>query len=330
MKEVHLEILLADAERRTAVAAAAALRRRGHLVRTASSAAEALELPSCDVIVCGMQLEDGSGLQLLAELRQRGSLARAVLLGVLMTPDEQRAALRLGACDILTKPCRLRVLVDAVERDLLPALPAARAAGQPSTSLRRTLPADSGRLEDALRELCALLMRHGVSPATRMRAASACAEILDNAARYAYPSGECGSVELVAELGTREIVVHVADQGVGFESANDPHDPLADTFESGLARAAALAVELSLDTAPGCGTRVTLRFSTYRVVFQEDEVIDLSELDWLPPALARRVLHGLRGGGAPVHNLSPALAVAVGRLLAGPSPRQRTERALGR
>ena len=50
---------------------------------------------------------------------------------------------------------------------------------------------------------------------------------------------------------------------------------------------------------------------------------------WLPPALARRVLESLTGNGSePLYNLSPALAVTVGRLLTGATPRQRAERAL--
>jgi hypothetical protein len=55
------------------------------------------------------------------------------------------------------------------------------------------------------------------------------------------------------------------------------------------------------------------------VQFEEEEAVDLSELDYLTPDMASRVLAGLRGEPEPSYNLSPALAVSVGRMLAGTS-----------
>jgi hypothetical protein len=65
------------------------------------------------------------------------------------------------------------------------------------------------------------------------------------------------------------------------------------------------------------------------VAFDEGRALDLCDEDFLMPDVARRVLHALRRPEtAHVHELSPALAVVVGRLLAGPESRSLAERAL--
>jgi hypothetical protein len=74
-------------------------------------------------------------------------------------------------------------------------------------------------------------------------------------------------------------------------------------------------------TAPGNGTEVTLRFDARRADLGDEGTIDLTERDWFTPDLARRVLHTVKKyDTADLFQLSPALAVVVGRLLAGPDP----------
>jgi len=74
---------------------------------------------------------------------------------------------------------------------------------------------------------------------------------------------------------------------------------------------------------------VLLVFRASRVAFEEESGVDLSELDFLGPELSRRILQALREGqDQELFHLSPALAVVVGRLLAGPDPRERIEQAL--
>ena len=105
--------------------------------------------------------------------------------------------------------------------------------------------------------------------------------------------------------------------------------PMREPATSGLARAAALAEELRLESAPGRGARVTMRFAAYRVRFDECDEIDLSDLDWLTPGMSRRVLESLRCDDPDVlFNLSPAMAVTVGRMLSGPTPEQSVQMAL--
>ena len=317
-----LKVLVVEDEAAVAAAVAAALRKRGHAVTVAESGEQALALPTADVLVCDVGLSGMSGLDLLESLRSRGALCRTVLTSGMPNLEDCRRAMRLGASELLAKPFRLRELVDAVEAgEPAPALP----SRQTGRRQRSSISATPAGCEGALRELVAFLVRSGMGPSTRARVATACAELLDNTVRHAYPDGP-GPLTVEAEIDGRELQVRAIDQGVGF----DPNaGKIADPAESGLARAAALAEDLRLETAPGRGARVTLGFVVYRVQFDEDDVVDLSELDWLPPELARRVLKTLRSERADdLLNLSPALAVSVGRLLARPTQEQSVQKAL--
>jgi hypothetical protein len=92
----------------------------------------------------------------------------------------------------------------------------------------------------------------------------------------------------------------------------------------------ALSEDMLVATAPGKGTEVTLRFSVSRADLGDALTIDLTERDWLTPDVARNVLHSLeRRDTADLFQLSPSLAVVVGRLLAGPDPRRALEHSLG-
>ena len=56
------------------------------------------------------------------------------------------------------------------------------------------------------------------------------------------------------------------------------------------ARARALSEDLRFESSPGAGTSVVLEFTATQILFNEERGIDLSELDYLDPATARRVL----------------------------------------
>lgn len=335
MTGVPLDILLVDDDGPVAITAAEGLRRRGHTVRVASGQREALAAPAPHVLVSAVELIDGTGLELLAALRARGARTRAVLLGRLTRADEMRAALRLGVCELLERPCALAELTEAVESG--PAAPLPEPSAEPSSEpaggveLRRSLRSEPDEIEDGLRELSAFLVRNGVSPTTRVRAVSAVSEVLDNVRAHAYPDDmQCvfGRAQLRAELSGSELVVHVSDQGQGFESGRD--DAAADPREHGLARASALAEDLRVESVLGSGTCVTLSFQAYATDFFEADVLDLCELDWLPPALTRRVLDGIEDGEEPRFQFSTAQAVTVGRLLAGCSNHEHEQRAARR
>ncbi|MCC6408130.1 MAG: response regulator [Planctomycetes bacterium] len=327
MSAVTLRVLLALAEPAIGLAVGAALRRRGHQVTTVSSGADALQVAGHDVIVIDAALADRPGLELALELQRRGSRAALVLLADSPSFDDCRAALHVGLRDVLSKPCGLDEVVASVER----AAPKAALPSRESAAVfTRRYGANADGLDAGMRELLAQLVRWSFGPSTRARIAGATHELVDNVLRHAYPKRE-GSYDLRAELDGRELVVTVTDQGSGLDPIGIAVGSLADVHDgahSGLARVAALAEDLRIEAALGRGTRVTLRFAAYRVQFDEEEAIDLSELDYLTPEMSARVLAGLRGEDEPSYNLSPALAVSVGRMLAGPTVKKSLQVAL--
>ena len=326
MNSPALEVLVIEPDAAVAAAIAAALRRRGHCVSTAASDREALEFPTPQALVC-----DGgpSGFELLEALARRGALVHAVLLAGEPTLEDCRRALRLGAAEYLDRPCPLGDIVAAVEsgRPAGP-LPAPVPAREATWTFERRTLATLGNVERCVRELAAFLMRVGLGPTTRARVATAVAEVLDNAQRHAYDD-QLGHVSVEARLAGKDLVVAVSDEGCGFEPLNFAASPGRSTLDGGLARVDSLAEELRVESVRGRGTCVSLRFSAFPVAFGGAGELDLSDLDFLSPELSRRMLERLRDGDLDCEiDLSPALAVTVGRLLTGGTERQSVQRAL--
>lgn len=323
MRDPSLRILLIDPEDTSAHALASALERRGLHVRAARDLERGLLLePHARVVVAELASFEGPGAERWSDARSRPALL--VMLG---RPDaaDLRRALRLGAADVLCKPVHVEELVAAIcdlaRRDPAPALEAAQ-----ERVLRRSYPARPASVELAARELAAFALRANAAPACRARLASASAEILHNACHHAF-AGSAGRVEVEACAEAGELVVTIRDEGEGFDPAIALADAFEQGFESGLGRAAALAEGIDVHSAPGQGTRVVLRFGAQRAAFDGPNELDLSELDFLLPEGARALLRRVQAGGEGLV-LSPALAVLVGRLLAGPDPRRALAMAL--
>jgi hypothetical protein len=89
---------------------------RGHDILVAHSMAEGLAYgrEAFDVLVSDIGLPDGSGVDLLRTLRQRGDV-RAIAISGFGTPEDVRASLDAGFVRHLTKPVHLDALIDVVE-----------------------------------------------------------------------------------------------------------------------------------------------------------------------------------------------------------------------
>lgn len=304
-----LRILVVDAEDAVLPAVAAVLRRRGHVVDTAASVDQALAASAPDVLVSALSIAGMSGFDLLTALHDRGARPRTVFVTGEPSLDDCRRALQLGVAEFLVKPFRLEELVRAVE---LPPRVAQRSNG-----FERAYPSTPACVEIAARDLAAFALRCGFTPTSRARIASVTAELVDNARRHAYVHSR-GKVRVEAAIEERELVLRVRDEGLGFDPAVAERARSAAPAQQGLARAAALADDLHVETSSGAGTQVTARFASHRVDFDEEGVVDLSEHDFFTPDLARRVLHAVKKEEtAALFRLSPALAVSVGRMLAG-------------
>ncbi len=319
MNAEPLRILVVDDEAPIAAAIAAVLRRRGHDVRIAASAEAALELGAPDVLISELALPHISGLELLSRLHERGARPHTVFVSARPTVDDCRRALLMGASEYLVKPFRLEELVRAAEA-AAPAAPPTHA----SEKLDRVYAASPECVDRIARDVAAHVLAAGVGPACRARIASACCEIVDNARRHGYAHGR-GRIHVTLDAGDGRIILRIRDDGLGFDPrivesrcfTNGRSSPA----KSGLARATSLTEDMIVVTAPGNGTEVTLRFDARRADLGDEGTIDLTERDWFTPDLARRVLHTVKKyDTADLFQLSPALAVVVGRLLAGPDP----------
>jgi two-component system response regulator MtrA len=94
----------------------------GYDVESAATVAEAIERgesEGLDLILLDLTLPDGSGLEVLEALRERGHLPRATLA---MTGDNdsktRRKCLEAGCADVLLKPVRIGELLRHIERHL--------------------------------------------------------------------------------------------------------------------------------------------------------------------------------------------------------------------
>ena len=101
--------------------------------------------------------------------------------------------------------------------------------------------------------------------------------------------------------------------------------PPATQIRRWLARAPCLCEDLRIDSEPGARTRVRLVFNTFPSTFEDEMPRDLSELDYVEAAASRRLVEAVEEQSEELLNLPPALAVSVGRLLAG-LPREHNAR----
>jgi CheY-like chemotaxis protein len=107
-----LRVLLAEDDAATVETAANVLRKRGHVVRTATSLSRALEAASeeFDVVVSDIDLGDGSGLELMRSVRSRGDTPGIAMSGY-ATEDDVAESREAGFALHLAKP----VMFDALE-----------------------------------------------------------------------------------------------------------------------------------------------------------------------------------------------------------------------
>jgi len=322
--------------RTTASAMRSALNQRGFAVRTARTIEEALTQDCPDVLVVETELPDGSGHDLVASLRARGGNPRTIFVSARPTIEACRQALLLGAVDFLAKPVRLEELVHAVEKAGQTSPPTRDSEGKATRTrsaahvFERTFGTTEDDIDTASRELASYLVLIGAGPSCRARLVSAVTELFDNVRRHAYVDArEKDGFRVRVDADQRYITVSVEDWGAGFDTAEVSEYAFESPTHNGFARCACLAEDVRLESHLGDGSYITLRFAAYRVDFDEDDHIDLTELDYLTPELARRVLETLSDdSGDDPFRLSPAMAVAVGRLLTGPDPDKRLRLAL--
>jgi len=118
-----MRVLLVEDDTRLADALTVALRRQGHQVRRAATAAEALAAPSADLVLLDLGLPDRDGVEVCRELRERGSDVAIIAITARGEDRDKVIGLRSGADDYLVKPYSLAELgarIEAVMRRVRP------------------------------------------------------------------------------------------------------------------------------------------------------------------------------------------------------------------
>ncbi len=114
-----LRVLLVDDDGETTEMLGTILEMEGHEVRTAANVAKALETAAqvkFDLLVSDLGLPDGSGLDLMRELRARGSELPGIALSGYGQETDVRQSLAAGFSEHLVKPADPEVLLQSVEK----------------------------------------------------------------------------------------------------------------------------------------------------------------------------------------------------------------------
>jgi CheY-like chemotaxis protein len=114
----HLRVLLVEDHRDTREVLARLLDAANYAVRTASSVAAALQLAAAeqfDVVVSDLGLPDGTGYDLMKQLRDRHGIKGIALSGYGMDQDQRRSR-EVGFLDHVVKPVNVSQLVAVIQR----------------------------------------------------------------------------------------------------------------------------------------------------------------------------------------------------------------------
>jgi signal transduction histidine kinase len=115
-------LLVVDDEENIVLTISEVLRLEGYEVDVAASGREAVGLletgAGYDLILTDLHMDDGDGLSLLEEVRQRAPLTITIVLTGFAAVESAIAALRHGAYDYLTKPCIIAELTHTVARGI--------------------------------------------------------------------------------------------------------------------------------------------------------------------------------------------------------------------
>lgn len=110
-----LRILLVEDHDDTAEVTAKLLRRCGHIVLVAKTYAAGLDAAETgfDVLLADIRLPDGSGVELLNDLRSRG-LVKAIATTAEVMPDDMKRYISAGFDAVMAKPYDFRKLEEKI------------------------------------------------------------------------------------------------------------------------------------------------------------------------------------------------------------------------
>lgn len=108
-----MKILIVEDEKELSKTLVASLAKENFVVETADdfhSASEKIELHEYDCILLDIMLPNGTGLQLLEQLKSTGKSGNVIIISAKDSLDDKLKGLELGADDYLTKPFHIAEL----------------------------------------------------------------------------------------------------------------------------------------------------------------------------------------------------------------------------
>jgi two-component system response regulator HydG len=109
-------ILVTDDEKTCRESIQKVLEKEGHEVEGAESVDKALEILAArkfDLIVCDYRMPGKSGIDFLEELARRGAEVPVIMISAFADKSTERAAIAMGAAELLRKPLRRRELIES-------------------------------------------------------------------------------------------------------------------------------------------------------------------------------------------------------------------------
>jgi two-component system OmpR family response regulator len=112
------KVLVVDDDKESRELLSEVLTTNGYAVGMVESAGAAQALLDGDneygIVIADLRMPDGSGLELLRELRRQTSRREVILMSSFISGSERKLALDLGADALLEKPFRLSELLEVV------------------------------------------------------------------------------------------------------------------------------------------------------------------------------------------------------------------------
>src|SRR5512135_465262 len=115
------KILIADDDPLVLDSLRQVVERMGHesiAATTVAAALETVETQPIDVVLCDVQMPDGSGLKILSDIRGSASSPEVIIMTGYGDPDGAELAIKKGAWDYLEKPLSVKAVMLCVERAL--------------------------------------------------------------------------------------------------------------------------------------------------------------------------------------------------------------------
>ncbi|MFN0205551.1 MAG: response regulator [Planctomycetota bacterium] len=276
-------ILFVDDESALRSAIAECLTLEGHAVVEAANvndAEAAFFEQRFDVVIADLRLPDGCGLDLLTRLRAVDTQFAAIITTGFGTYSQALEAIRIRVAAFLSKPFSPAELLRIINEAPAAPLPADANVRKFSTRATQTgMDILTGQVENEM-------SRIQVQPWVAARALSLACEALQNAVDHAFPE-QPGRIEVETSRQDGSFILQIRDDGCGFEVSAaiaealrnaPPHHHLYTNHArmSGLLKFHLDADEVRLDSEPGRGTNIKLRF---RHAFDESADLQLEMSD---------------------------------------------------